>query len=75
MVDLEVRGTINVVEACAQTDTVDKIVFTSSLTAAVWRENILSEKDVDERCWSDQEFCRKMKVFFFFRFVLLVGLC
>lgn len=62
MVDLEVRGTINVVEACAQTNTVDKIVFTSSLTAAVWRENILSEKDVDERCWSDKEFCRKMKV-------------
>lgn len=62
MVDLEVRGTINVVEACAQTDSVEKIVFTSSLTAAVWRENILSEKDVDERCWSDKEFCRKMKV-------------
>ncbi|XP_023530490.1 cinnamoyl-CoA reductase-like SNL6 isoform X2 [Cucurbita pepo subsp. pepo] len=64
MVDLEVRGTINVVEACARTDTVDKIVFTSSLTAAVWRENILSEKDVDERCWSDKEFCRKMKLWY-----------
>lgn len=64
MVDLEVRGTINVVEACAQTDSVEKIVFTSSLTAAVWRENILSEKDVDERCWSDKEFCRKMKLWY-----------
>ncbi|KAG6587792.1 Cinnamoyl-CoA reductase-like SNL6, partial [Cucurbita argyrosperma subsp. sororia] len=64
MVDLEVRGTINVVEACARTDTVDKMVFTSSLTAAVWRENILSEKDVDERCWSDIEFCRKMKLWY-----------
>ncbi|XP_022931207.1 cinnamoyl-CoA reductase-like SNL6 isoform X2 [Cucurbita moschata] len=64
MVDLEVRGTINVVEACARTDTVEKIVFTSSLTAAVWRENILSEKDVDERCWSDKEFCRKMKLWY-----------
>ncbi|XP_023515814.1 cinnamoyl-CoA reductase-like SNL6 [Cucurbita pepo subsp. pepo] len=64
MVELEVRGTINVVEACAQTDTVHKTVYTSSLTAAVWRENILSEKDVDERCWSDKEFCRKMKLWY-----------
>lgn len=62
MVDLEVRGAINVVEACAQTETVEKIVFTSSLTAAIWRENICSEKDVDEKSWSDQEFCRKLKV-------------
>ena len=59
------RGAINVVEACAQTDTIQKIVFTSSLAAAIWRENICSEKDVDERCWSDQHFCRKMKVFNF----------
>lgn len=60
--DLEVRGAINVVEACAQTENVDKIVFSSSLTAAIWRENICAEKDVDERSWSDQQFCRKMKV-------------
>lgn len=61
-VDMEVRGVINVVEACAQSDSVEKIVFTSSLTAAIWREDIGSAKDVDERSWSDQEFCRKMKV-------------
>ncbi|KAE8687151.1 cinnamoyl-CoA reductase 1-like isoform X2 [Hibiscus syriacus] len=61
IVDLEVRGAINVVEACAQTDGMQKIVFTSSLTAAIWRENICSQKDVDERSWSDQDFCRKMK--------------
>ncbi|XP_022730082.1 cinnamoyl-CoA reductase-like SNL6 [Durio zibethinus] len=64
IVDLEVRGAINVVEACAQTDTIEKIVFTSSLTAAIWRDNICSEKDVDERCWSDQHCCRKMKLWY-----------
>lgn len=64
MVDLEVRGAINVVEACAQTDGLEKIVFTSSLTAAIWRENISSQKDVDERCWSNQEFCKKMKLWY-----------
>ncbi|KAF5929908.1 hypothetical protein HYC85_000081 [Camellia sinensis] len=64
MVDMEVRGAINVVEACAQTETIDKIVFNSSLTAAIWRENICSEKDVDERSWSDKEFCRKKKLWY-----------
>ncbi|GLT80452.1 hypothetical protein SLA2020_518910 [Shorea laevis] len=62
IVDFEVRGAINVVEACAQTYSMHKIVFSSSLTAAIWRENIGSTKDVDERCWSDQEFCRKKKL-------------
>lgn len=62
MVDLEVRGAINVVEACAQTDSIQKIVYNSSLTAAIWRENICSEKDVDEKSWSNQDFCRKKKV-------------
>ncbi|KAJ7979558.1 Cinnamoyl-CoA reductase-like [Quillaja saponaria] len=64
MVDLEVRGTINVVEACAQTDGIEKIVFSSSLTAAIWRENICSEKDVDEKSWSDQNFCRTRKLWY-----------
>ncbi|XP_012071595.1 cinnamoyl-CoA reductase-like SNL6 [Jatropha curcas] len=62
MVDLEVRGAINVVEACAQSYSIDKIVFSSSLNAAIWKENIDSQKDVDERSWSDQEFCKKLKL-------------
>ncbi|KAI6680565.1 hypothetical protein NL676_034446 [Syzygium grande] len=60
--DLEVRGAINVVEACAQTESIDKIVFSSSLMAAIWKDNISSLEDVDERSWSDPEFCRKLKV-------------
>lgn len=64
MVDLEVRGAINVVEACAQTDSIQKLVFSSSLTAAIWREDICSEKDVDERSWSNQDFCRKLKLWY-----------
>ncbi|KAM7267524.1 hypothetical protein ACFE04_009690 [Oxalis oulophora] len=65
-VDFEVRGAINVVEACAQTEGVEKIVFSSSLTAAIWRDNnkISPEKDVDERSWSDQDFCRKFKLWY-----------
>ncbi|CAN8284065.1 unnamed protein product [Cochlearia groenlandica] len=61
-VDLEVRGAINVVEACARTESLEKIVFSSSLTAAIWRDNIGSQKDVDEKCWSDLDFCLKKKL-------------
>lgn len=62
-VDLEVRGAINVVEACARTESIDKIVFSSSLTAAIWTDNIGTQKDVDEKSWSDLDFCLKKKVF------------
>ncbi|KAB2600325.1 cinnamoyl-CoA reductase 2-like [Pyrus ussuriensis x Pyrus communis] len=64
MVDLEVRGAINVVEACAQTEKVEKVIFTSSLTAAIWRDNISYQKDVDEKSWSDHQFCRKLKLWY-----------
>lgn len=63
-VDLEVRGAINVVEACARTESIDKIIFSSSLTAAIWRDNIGTQKDVDEKSWSDLDFCLKKKVLF-----------
>ncbi|KAF8053373.1 hypothetical protein N665_1424s0014 [Sinapis alba] len=61
-VDLEVRGAINVVEACGRTESIEKIVFSSSLTASIWRDNIGTQKDVDEKCWSDQDFCRNKKL-------------
>nr|DAD36616.1 TPA_asm: hypothetical protein HUJ06_007257 [Nelumbo nucifera] len=63
MVEVEVRAAHNVLEACAQTDTIDKVVFTSSVTAAVWREERgKSASDFDERNWSDVNFCRKFKL-------------
>ncbi|KAL9271451.1 Cinnamoyl-CoA reductase-like SNL6-like protein [Drosera capensis] len=62
-VELEVRGVINVMEACAQTFGIHRVVFSSSITAAIWRENITSDTDhIDERSWSDPDFCRKMKL-------------
>lgn len=63
MADVEVRAAHNVLEACAQTETMDKVVFTSSATAVVWRENRKSlQLDLDERHWSDANLCRKFKV-------------
>ncbi|XP_068653046.1 cinnamoyl-CoA reductase-like SNL6 [Aristolochia californica] len=63
-VDLEVRGAINVVEACAQVHSVEKMVFSSSLAAAIWRENIGLVKEVDEKSWSDPELCKRLKLWY-----------
>ncbi|KAF7829213.1 cinnamoyl-CoA reductase-like SNL6 [Senna tora] len=63
MADVEVRAAHNVLEACAQTETIQKVVFTSSATAVVWREDRKSlELDLDERHWSDVNLCRKFKL-------------
>ncbi|CAL9089605.1 unnamed protein product [Musa textilis] len=62
MVEVEVRAAHNVVEACAQVDTIERVVFTSSVTAVVWKENRKLAADVDEREWSEPNFCRKFKL-------------
>ncbi|GAY62187.1 hypothetical protein CUMW_215810 [Citrus unshiu] len=62
--EVETMAAHNVLEACAQTNTVDKVVFTSSLTAVVWsnhRDNPTSH-DFDERNWSDVNLCKKFKL-------------
>ncbi|XP_071721993.1 cinnamoyl-CoA reductase-like SNL6 [Rutidosis leptorrhynchoides] len=63
MAEMEARAAHNVLEACAQTDTIDKVVFTSSATAVVWRDDVkLLSSDLDEKHWSDINFCRKYKL-------------
>ncbi|XP_010055307.3 cinnamoyl-CoA reductase-like SNL6 isoform X1 [Eucalyptus grandis] len=63
MTEVEVRAAHNVLEACAQTDTIDKVVFTSSVTAVVWTDDRKSqESDFDERHWSNVNLCRKYKL-------------
>lgn len=60
MAEIEVRAAHNVLEACAQTHTIHKVVFTSSATAVFWKDN--GHVDVDERNWSDVSFCKTFKV-------------
>ena len=67
MAEIEVRAAHNVLEACAQTPTMEKVIFTSSATAVVWPasrngSSLSSCDDVDERSWSDINFCKKFKV-------------
>ncbi|CAH9070203.1 unnamed protein product [Cuscuta europaea] len=60
MGEIEVRAAHNVVEACAHTTTIDKVVFTSSATAVVWAQD--SVHPLDERSWSDISFCKNFKL-------------
>ncbi|PNT67964.1 hypothetical protein BRADI_3g34280v3 [Brachypodium distachyon] len=62
MVEVEVRAAQNVLEACAQTDTMERVVFTSSVTAVVWKDGHKLVDAFDERNWSDLAFCRKFKL-------------
>lgn len=63
MAELEVMAAHNVLEACAQTDTIEKVVYTSSATAVIWRDRGGSlPSDFDERNWSDVNFCKKFKL-------------
>ncbi|KAI3967735.1 hypothetical protein MKX01_039645 [Papaver californicum] len=63
MAEIEVRAAHNVLEACAQTETIEKVIFTSSVTAVIWREDHKSTADeLSERNWSDVNFCKKFKL-------------
>ncbi|KAI4964126.1 hypothetical protein ZWY2020_007002 [Hordeum vulgare] len=62
MVEVEVRAAQNVLEACAQTVTMERVVFTSSVTAVVWKDDHKPVDAFDERNWSDLNLCRKRKL-------------
>ncbi|KAL2608619.1 hypothetical protein R1flu_027192 [Riccia fluitans] len=61
-VDAEVRGTLNVVEACANSPSIKRMVLTSSASAVVFDMKSDSSKSLDERSWSNLDFLRKNKI-------------
>nr|ABK26705.1 unknown [Picea sitchensis] len=64
-VDYEVQSALNVVEACAGAESVKRLVFTSSVSAIVCGRRIGNLGDgeiMDEKCWTNLEFCREKKL-------------
>ncbi|KAG8092668.1 hypothetical protein GUJ93_ZPchr0012g20374 [Zizania palustris] len=61
IVEAEVRAAQNVVEACAQTETMERVVFTSSVTAVVWKDKD-DHRALDETSWSDLALCTRFKL-------------
>ncbi|XP_015084679.1 cinnamoyl-CoA reductase-like SNL6 [Solanum pennellii] len=64
MTEIEVRAAHNVLEACAQIDTIEKVIFTSSATAIIWGFDDKKSLSIDEKHWSDINFCRKYKLWY-----------
>eukprot|EP00250_Pteridium_aquilinum_P004712 c14914_g2_i1 orf=1-717(-) len=63
IIDNEVRGVLNVVEACANATSVRKLVLTSCLSSILWdRQYYSSGVVLDEKNWSDMDFCKKEKM-------------
>ncbi|KAE8771361.1 Bifunctional dihydroflavonol 4-reductase/flavanone 4-reductase [Hordeum vulgare] len=61
MVEPAVRGTLNIIDAAAESGTVRRVVLTSSIGAIAMDPNRGADAVVDESCWSDLEFCKKTK--------------
>ncbi|KAJ4963999.1 hypothetical protein NE237_023938 [Protea cynaroides] len=55
-----VNGVLNVMRSCKKTQTVKRIIFTSSAGTVVPAEQ--KQPQYDETCWCDVEFCRKIKM-------------
>lgn len=53
-----IKGTLNVLNACAKSNCLKRVVLTSS-TAAVTNQIRSDSVVVDESCWSDEAYCRQ----------------
>lgn len=68
MAELEVKATENVMEACAFTPSIRKVVLTSSLLACIWQDTSRCNQStvINQDSWSDESICLDKKVYFFF---------
>ncbi|KAJ3669344.1 hypothetical protein LUZ60_011294 [Juncus effusus] len=65
LLDPAVKGTLNVLNSCKKSETVKRVIVTSSLAAVVVDEKPKgSDTVVDETFWSDTEFCEKFKIWY-----------
>jgi nucleoside-diphosphate-sugar epimerase len=53
------RGTLNVLKSCAMTQSVRRVVYTSSTSVASFPEKLV--EIIDESCWSSVDFIRQNK--------------
>lgn len=61
MAFVEAEAAKNVIEACGSAAYVKRCIFTSSLLACIWKNDLPNL--IDESSWSDEAFCRENKVY------------
>jgi nucleoside-diphosphate-sugar epimerase len=64
VIDPAVIGTLNVLASCAKAQT-KKVVFTSSISAIIFTNKRNSTGGIDESLWSDEDYCRENKMWYF----------
>ncbi|CAK7345967.1 unnamed protein product [Dovyalis caffra] len=60
VIEPAVKGTLNVLKACAEAK-VKRVVVVSSVVAVYMNPNSPKDQVMDENCWSDKEYCRTTK--------------
>ncbi|MCI07047.1 cinnamoyl-CoA reductase 2-like, partial [Trifolium medium] len=60
-----VKGTANVLEASLKAK-VERVVFVSSAAAVAINPNFPKDKVIDESCWSDKDYCKKTKNWYYY---------
>lgn len=61
LVEPAVNGTLNVLKACSE-ENIKRVVFVSSVAAALLDPNWPKGQVKDETCWSDSEYCKATNV-------------
>lgn len=65
LIDPAVKGTLNVLNACAKTTSVKRVVLTSSIAAVAYNGKPRTpEVVVDETWFSDPDFCKQSKLWY-----------
>jgi nucleoside-diphosphate-sugar epimerase len=64
MLDPAVKGTINVLNACAKSSSVKRVVVTSSLASVIFNSRPQSPGVIDETWFSDAEYCKQNKAWY-----------
>lgn len=62
IIDPSVQGTLNVLKAAAQTKTLKRVMYTSSITASIFSDRFIKRPEddvVDESWWSDTDYLMK----------------
>ena len=63
LIDPAVKGTLNVLDSCAKTPSVKRVVVTSSLVAVAYNRNPRTpDVVVDETWFTDADFCKTLQV-------------
>ncbi|KAL2540910.1 NAD(P)-binding Rossmann-fold superfamily protein [Abeliophyllum distichum] len=65
LIDPALKGTLNVLESCAKTPSVKRVVLTSSIAAVAYNGKPRTpEVVVDETWWTSPEVCKEMKLWY-----------